>query len=93
MISAHATDMDLVMAEMESAEEFLDFFSVDYDQETLENQRLPLLKAFNQNLASHENPDWDDYRDALERAYCMVRRGERIAVAESRCGGCSGCDH
>ena len=59
-----------------AAEEFLDFFSVGYEERVVQVNRLHILKRFNQYLAqdalakqSRGEVQWRACRDLLVRAY------------------------
>ncbi len=60
---------------LSSAEEFLDFLGVDYDQRVVNVNRLHILKRFNQYIARHafeggsEAEVKAEYKALLERAY------------------------
>ena len=63
------------LGRLSSAEEFLDFLEVDYDQRVVNVNRLHILKRFNQYIARHvfkggsEAEVKAEYKALLERAY------------------------
>jgi nitrogenase-stabilizing/protective protein len=63
------------MAGLSSAEEFLNFLGVDYDQHVVNVNRLHILKRFNQYMALHkfkggsEVETRAEYKALLEKAY------------------------
>ena len=63
------------LGKLSSAEEFLNFLGVDYDQRVVNVNRLHILKRFNQYLARHRFSGGDaaavkaEYKALLERAY------------------------
>ena len=63
------------MSKLSSAEEFLGFLEVDYDQRVVNVSRLHILKRFNQYIARHEFTGGSDaeakaeYKALLEKAY------------------------
>jgi len=63
------------LGELSSAEEFLNFLGVEYEQSVINVNRLHILKRFNQYLARHSfSGDSDEaikaeYKALLERAY------------------------
>ncbi len=63
------------LGKLSTAEEFLDFFAVQYEQRVVNVNRLHILKRFNQYLARHaftgkgEAELKAEYRALLERAY------------------------
>lgn len=69
------TNISATMEAFSSAEEFLNFLGVTYDQKVVNVNRLHILKRFNQYIARHtfEGADEDalkaEYRGLLEKAY------------------------
>ena len=69
------SELMATMGQLSSAEEFLDFLGVDYQQSVVNVNRLHILKRFNQYMARHRfNGTTDDelkaeYRTLLEQAY------------------------
>jgi nitrogenase-stabilizing/protective protein len=69
--------MSELRAEMEdlaSAEEFLDFFAIDYDDEVVRVHRLHILQRFHDYLARTDSPAEESamrghYAERLRRAY------------------------
>lgn len=63
------------LGKLSSAEEFLDFLEVDYDQRVVNVNRLHILKRFNQYIARHafmggnEAETRAEYQVLLEQAY------------------------
>ncbi len=63
------------LGKLSSAEEFMNFLGVEYDQHVVNVNRLHILKRFNQYLARHSfSGSGDDaikaeYKMLLERAY------------------------
>ena len=58
------------MAELESAEEFLDFFSVPYDPAVVSVNRLHILQRFHDYLrGAGQHPEFETWRGLLARAY------------------------
>lgn len=56
------------LSALSSAEEFLDFFSVDYDQSVVHVNRLHILKRFNQYLRA--TPGTNQMEDEALRIVC-----------------------
>ncbi len=59
-------------AELNSAEEFLDYFGIDFDLRVVQVNRLHILQRFHDYLAKQEagkTPDYNAYRGWLARAY------------------------
>ena len=69
------SELMATMEKMSSAEEFLDFLGVDYQQSVVNVNRLHILKRFNQYIARHSfsgSTDEDlkaEYKTLLEQAY------------------------
>lgn len=70
------TEIDLEeLDELESAEDFLDYFNIEYDQKIVHVNRLHILQRFHNYIAEVENlPQADDelyalYKDLLLGAY------------------------
>jgi nitrogenase-stabilizing/protective protein len=63
------------LSQLSSAEEFMEFFGVQFDQRVLNVNRLHILKRFNQYISRHEFASSDEvalkseYRALLEKAY------------------------
>lgn len=64
------------MQQLSAAEEFFDFFGVDYAPQVVQVNRLHILKRFQQYLAREPVAEWlpeagqrDAYRNLLQRAY------------------------
>ena len=69
------TEIELDMDELQSAEDFLEYFSIDYDQTVVHVNRLHILQRFHDYIAEIESlPEDDDalralYKDLLQGAY------------------------
>jgi nitrogenase-stabilizing/protective protein len=60
------------LADLSSAEEFLEYFDIDFDVRVVQVNRLHILQRFHDYLAKQEAgkaPDYDAYRQWLARAY------------------------
>ncbi len=60
------------LAELNSAEEFLDYFGIDFDARVVQVNRLHILQRFHDYLAKQEAghlPDYAAYQHWLARAY------------------------
>ncbi len=68
-------DFDLEMSELESAEDFLDYFGIDYDPSVVHVNRLHILQRFHDYLEGVEqmpddpNARWALHADLLAGAY------------------------
>lgn len=70
------SDLITKMSTLSAAEEFLEFFSVEYDQAVVHVNRLHILKRFNQYLrktpgtsSMDDTALWDTCKELLARAY------------------------
>jgi len=64
--------IELEMAELESAEDFLTYFGIAYDPGVIQVCRLHILQRFHDYLkyrADAGEPTREQYRDCLARAY------------------------
>ncbi len=91
---AQATDLDLAIAELDTAESFLEFFNVHYDPDYLISRRIKFMRLFHRQLAKKSSPlGWDDYYQCVFRAYCELEQEIGIALSESHCASCqTGCN-
>lgn len=68
-------DFDLELSELESAEDFLDYFGIEYDPSMVQVNRLHILQRFHDYLASVKEMPGDTanrrvlYADLLAGAY------------------------
>jgi nitrogenase-stabilizing/protective protein len=69
------SEIVLALGNLSSAEEFLNFLGVEYEQHVVNVNRLHILKRFNQYMARHtfsgttEEALRAEYKALLERAY------------------------
>ena len=68
------SEIKQALSQLSSAEEFLNFLGVEYDQRVVNVNRLHILKRFNQYLARHSFSSSDEaikaeYKALLEKAY------------------------
>ncbi|WP_181388375.1 nitrogenase-stabilizing/protective protein NifW [Vibrio albus] len=88
-----ALNIEDQVADLQSAEEFLTFFEVNFDPELVKVKRIQLLRLFNHILSSFSQPiQHQDYRKALRVAYRQLENGNELAFKPSDCQGCSDCD-
>ena len=79
--------------ELQSMEDFFDYFGVGYDVDIMQKQRVPLLRLFQAMLATNEQVHtYRSYQQALVKAYCGVIKGDSVPGLEIRCGGCHQCE-
>ena len=85
------------LEELETADEFLDFFQIPYDYARVQAVRLPLLARFRENLnklvLEGLNPEgiFYEYKKALFEAWShFAEPGSRPQFqAKSSCGSCN----
>ncbi|NVN88928.1 MAG: nitrogenase-stabilizing/protective protein NifW [Rhodopseudomonas sp.] len=71
-MSIETRDLDTDLADLESAEDFLTYFEIDYDRAVVQVNRLHILQRFHDYLAVRKPgaaPEFEDYRGALAMAY------------------------
>jgi len=88
-----AIDFDNEMAHLESAEEFLRYFQIDFEPQLIRIKRIQLMRLFRHILMSYPTP-WrqHDYKKALKIAYRQLLSGNELAFSPANCNGCSDCD-
>lgn len=61
------------LADLESAEDFLDYFKIAYEPSVVHVKRLHILQRYHDYLAGHRQnggePTYEDYRALLKQAY------------------------
>jgi hypothetical protein len=75
------------LADLSSAEDFLDYFAIDYRRGVVQVNRLHILQRYHDYLAKQEAgkaPDYHAWRKWLERAYQDFRRLQRAAGEGAR---------
>lgn len=78
---------------LETAEDFLNFFDVEYDAALVTRKRIQLLRLFQQILERCEGiQSYGAYKQALCVAYKQLELGRELAFASSGCEGCTSCD-
>ncbi|GAA5214903.1 nitrogenase-stabilizing/protective protein NifW [Corallincola platygyrae] len=91
--SLPASDLDLAMAELATAEDFLRFFEIPFKPDQIRHRRIALMRNFGQQVEGmDERKGWRGYRQALEAALNQLLNGESVPLAESKCGSCTACD-
>ena len=83
MPSPEAEDFEFLsaMADLESAEDFLDFFGIDYDPGVVQVNRLHILQRFHQYLGQYpvtRLPNRAEYCASLARAYDDFVRSDAL---------------
>ena len=88
-----ATETDVLPEHLQTAEDFLDFFKVQYDPEVVQTKRVQLLRLYHGVLERYDPPlTIEHYRKAVRIAYGSIKLGQELAFADMGCGSCSGCD-
>lgn len=62
------SELDLDLDELSSAEDFLEYFGIDYVQSIVHVNRLHILQRFHDYVAKVEMPDSDDERFEVYKA-------------------------
>lgn len=70
-MNAAATDFRDDLEDLESAEDFLNYFQVPFDRAVVQVSRLHILQRFHDYLARNcgASPSYEEYRQWLARAY------------------------
>ncbi|MDS4039868.1 MAG: nitrogenase-stabilizing/protective protein NifW [Candidatus Competibacter sp.] len=63
------TSLHQDLAEMSSAEDFLNYFFIPFDPAVVEVNRLHILQRFHDYLQQMDVADWDGYARCLRQAY------------------------
>lgn len=89
-------DFELDLEDLASAEDFLNYFEIPYDQSVVHVNRLHILQRFHDYLAKQESdkaPDYDAYRKWLVLAYEDFVKSdaltERVFSVLQKAGGTS----
>ena len=89
-------DFELDLEDLASAEDFLNYFEIPYDQSVVHVNRLHILQRFHDYLAKQEAgkaPDYDAYRKWLQLAYEDFVKSdaltERVFSVLQKAGGTS----
>jgi nitrogenase-stabilizing/protective protein len=78
---------------LETAEDFLNFFDVEYDAALVVRKRIQLLRLFQQILDRCDgSQSYGAYKHALCVAYKQLELGRELAFANLGCDGCTSCD-
>jgi len=72
------TDFRQEMEELESAEEFLEFFGIDFDPEVVIVARLHILQRFHDYLRNKSGTAFEEYRACLAKAYDDFVRSDAL---------------
>ncbi len=78
---ADTPELETDLAELESAEDFLDYFDVVYDPRVVHVNRLHILQRFHDYLGKYPNkrmPTHAEYRASLTQAYDDFVRSDAI---------------
>lgn len=88
---ADATDLEHMLADLESAEDFLQHFGIEFDAQIVHASRLHILKRFHDYLARAATHDPQVVRACLARAYADFVRSdaltERVFEVHKRSAG------
>lgn len=76
-MTASTIDLETEMADLESVEDFLDYFGIAYDRSVLHPNRLHILQRFHDYLArlsetkgrERATPSYEEFSSCLAKAY------------------------
>lgn len=76
----NCVDLKSALAELESAEDFLEYFDIAFDRAVVQVNRLQILQRFHDYLKRFADgqPSRDDYRACLTRAYDDFVRSDAL---------------
>ncbi|MCP5160046.1 MAG: nitrogenase-stabilizing/protective protein NifW [Gammaproteobacteria bacterium] len=57
------------LAELSSAEDFLNYFKINFEPAVVEVNRLHILKRFHDYLGQNDPAEWEGFAQCLQRAY------------------------
>jgi len=77
------------LSALETAEDFLDYFSVDYDEEIVQRKHIPLLRLFQKLLACKTIANYETYQKSLNLAYKQILLGNEPMLNGGGCAGCT----
>ena len=94
-MSITATDLQDDLAELASAEDFLNYFAIAFEPSVVHVNRLHILQRYHDYLDGHrergDEPGYEDYRFLLERAYDDFvhsdARTEKVMRVYQKAGG------
>jgi nitrogenase-stabilizing/protective protein len=80
--TATTSDFQEEISELESAEDFLGYFGIEFEPSVVHVNRLHILQRYHDYLNGHRQnqgePTYDDYRSLLQRAYEDFVRSDAI---------------
>ena len=82
MKTSETNDLESTLADLESAEDFLDYFNIAYDREVLQRCRLHVLQRFHDYLKYRVDtppPSYAQYRACLMQAYDDFVRSDALS--------------
>ncbi|MDP2794119.1 MAG: nitrogenase-stabilizing/protective protein NifW [Sulfurisoma sp.] len=91
-----ATELQDDLDELESAEDFLGYFGIDFEPSVVHVNRLHILQRYHDYLEGHRQrhraePDHEEYRSLLTRAYADFvhsdARTEKVLRVHQKAGG------
>lgn len=77
---------------LQSIEQAMHFFEIDFETSFLKVHGDELLKRFKGNVLLKKPDDWFSYRRCLKNAYCRIQRSLRPKGGRSACRGCTSCE-
>jgi len=69
-----ANEIKQKLEKLQSEEQLMLFFEIDFESRFIAEHRRELLKRFKGNVIISKPKDWFDYRRCLKNAYCRIQR-------------------
>ena len=89
---ATTTKIQQQLDTMQSVEELMQFFEIDYETRFLNEHGAEMVKRFAGSVIIKKPDDWFAYRRCLKNAYCRIQRSLRPKGGRSACRGCTSCE-
>ncbi|GAB1620515.1 hypothetical protein AAOGI_05650 [Agarivorans albus] len=77
--------------ELASAEDFLNYFGVNYQAGLVRVKRVLFMRLLKQVLAKQASSSYSEYQAAVSKAYCLLEKGVVLAHQVPSCEACEGC--
>ncbi|MDC0610985.1 nitrogenase-stabilizing/protective protein NifW [Vibrio sp.] len=80
------------LEDLETAEDFLNYFNIEFDAKLVRVKRIQLLRMY-EKLLSHDadNASYESHKQALCTAYKQITLGRELAFEGGGCHGCTDC--
>jgi hypothetical protein len=78
--------------DLATAEDFLEYFNIQYDSELVKTKRVQILRMYQKLLPENGSfPSYEVYKQALCTAYKQISLGRELAFEGGGCHGCTEC--